>query len=204
MSVYRSLGLDIPAELYEPIKKKSPAGFVRPPAGFISPEISGLTGDYFKWLAAGQYDLSRQSSSMHAAESPLRFFYYGFDSRNLYFRVDGEYPLDRVILAEDSFVFHISGKAEYRLQLNSPAGAAALQKKVAGAWLETEYYGNWAIRKICELEVPLAPLELSPGDYIFVGLVHLRGGDELGRWPAEAPMKLIYAGGELELDTWLI
>ncbi len=204
MSVYRSLGIDTPAELYEPIKKKTPAGFIRPPAGFISPEISGLTGDYFKWLAAGQYDLSRQSSAMHSAESPLRLFYYGFDDKNLYFRVDGEYPLERVILPDDRFIFHISGKEEYRLQLVAPLGAAALQKQICGLWVETEYYCNWALRKICELEVPLAPLELSPGDYIFVSLAHQRGVDDLGRWPADAPMKLIYAGSELELDTWLI
>lgn len=204
MSVYRSLGIDIPAELYEPIKIKSPAGFVRAPAGFISPEISGLAGDFFKWLAAGQYDLSRQSSSMHSAESPLRLFYYGFDKKSLYFRIDGEHPLDRVILPDDKFIFYVSGMAEYRLQLIAAAGTAALQKKVGGIWAETEYYCNWALKKICELEVPLAPLELSPGNYIFVSLAHQRGGDELGRWPADAPMKLLYAGGELELDTWLI
>ena len=48
MNVYRSLGLEIPAELYEPIKKKSPAGFIRPPAGFISPEITGHVGGLFR------------------------------------------------------------------------------------------------------------------------------------------------------------
>jgi len=204
MSVYRALGLDIPAELYEPIKKKSPAGFIRPPAGFISPEISGLPADYFKWLAAGQYDLSRQASAMHSAESPLRLFYYGFDAKSLYFRVDGEYTLERVIRPEDRFIFHISCQEEYRLTVIAAAGAAALQKKIDGRWVETEYYCNWALRKICELEVPLAPLQLSPGDYIFVSLAHQRGADDLGRWPVDAPMKLIYAGGELELDTWLI
>jgi len=204
MSVYRSLGVDIPAELYEPIKQKSPAGFIRPPAGFISPEITGQTGDYFKWLAAGQYDLSRQASAMHSAEATLRHFYYGFDTGKLYFRVDGEQSLERIILPGDRLIFHVSGKAEYRLQLTAAVGAATLQKKVDGIWVETEYRCSWALRKICELELPLAPLELSPGNYIFVSLTHLRGSDDLGRWPADAPMKLIYAGGELELDTWLI
>jgi alpha-amylase/alpha-mannosidase (GH57 family) len=49
MNIYRSLRLEIPAELYEPIKKKSPAGFIRPPAGFVTPEITGHVGDYFEW-----------------------------------------------------------------------------------------------------------------------------------------------------------
>ena len=54
--------------------------------------------------------------------------------------------------------------------------------------------------------IPTSSMEKSLliGDYLFVSLVHLHNSNELGRWPADAPMKLLYAGGELELDTWLI
>ena len=76
--------------LFEPIKKESPAGFVREPADLISPEINGLVTDYFEWLAAGLYDLTRQSSAMHAAESLLQSFFYGFDRKSLFFRIDGD------------------------------------------------------------------------------------------------------------------
>jgi hypothetical protein len=204
MSVYRTLGLEIPPVLYEPVKLKNPAGFVRPPAGFITPDITGFVGDYFEWLAAGLYDLSRQLSAMHTAKTALRHFYYGFDRKKLYFRIDGEQPLDRFILPGDLFVLHLRGRADCRLVMSGNEGDGTLQIKLDGSWQDCENICRFAIRKVCEIEVPLALLQLSAGDYIFASLAHIRNSDEVGRWPADAPMKLIYAGGELELDTWLI
>lgn len=204
MSVYRSLGVEIPAELYEPIKKKSPAGFVREPAGFISPCITGLVGDYFEWLAAGLYDLSRQASTMHSAESVLKSFYYGFDRNALYFRVDGQQPLDRYLRPEDKLILYLMQKREYRVVIHPPAGFCKLQIMLDGEWEDMEYFCNWAIGRICEIQVPISALQLDAGDFIFASLAHHRGGNELGRWPADSPMKLMYAGSELELDTWLI
>ncbi len=202
--IYRLLGEDIPAELYEPIKKKIPAGFVREPAGLITPSITGHAVDYFEWLAAGLYDLSRQSSTMHAAAGGLKSFYYGFDRSSFYFRVDGEKPMDTYLAPGDRLVMFLSNRQEFRLVMQSPAGFCKLQSREGGEWLDLEHFCTWAIGRICELQVPLAPLGVKGGEYICASLVHQRGADELGRWPADSPMKLMYAGEELELDTWLI
>ena len=74
MNIYRLLGQDPPRELLEPIKKKSPAGLIREPAAFIDPEINGRISDYFEWLAAGLYDLTRQGSAMHSFRSDAAKF----------------------------------------------------------------------------------------------------------------------------------
>ncbi len=204
MNVYRSIGAEIPAELYEPVKKKSPAGFVRDPCGFISPVISGLVGDYFEWLAAGLYDLSRQGSTMHAAENPLRSFYFGYDHASFYFRVDGIIPLDKILLPDDELILHLVQKNEFRILMKSSVGESRLEKRISGRWIEKDDICHWAIRKICEIQVPLQPLKLHADDYIFATILHMRDSNELNRWPSDAPMKLMYAGEELELDTWLI
>jgi hypothetical protein len=104
----------------------------------------------------------------------------------------------------DSFVVHLSCNKEYRIVLQPAGNVSGLQERVGGKWSDAGTDCRFAIRKVCEIEVPLLPLALSAGDYVFISLVHQRGNDELGRWPADAPMKLVYAGGELELDTWLI
>jgi hypothetical protein len=141
---------------------------------------------------------------MHSAEALLRLFYYGFDRRSLYFRVDAEGGLARVMQSQDSLVLYLTMKAEYRVVMDSGSASTALQTRSDGQWSDTGISCRCALKKIGEIEVPLEPLNLSAGDYVFVSLVHLRGGNELGRWPTDAPMKLLYAGGELELDTWLI
>lgn len=204
MNIYRSLGLDIPAELYEAIKKKSPAGFIRPPAGFITPEITGHVGDYFEWLAAGLYDLSKQSSAMHSAEASLRLFYYGFDPNNLYFRVDGTESLARIIQNHDKLVLYLTLKAEYRVIIDAAGSCSPLQTRINGQWRDSKISCRYALNKIFEIEVPLESLNIATGDCLFVSLVHQRASNDIGRWPADAAMKLYYAGGELELDTWLI
>jgi len=106
--------------------------------------------------------------------------------------------------AQNSFVLYLTQKAEYRVRITPDCNEPKLQEKTGGKWVETGHSCRSAIRRICEIEVPLSPLDLAVGDYIFVSLTYLRGDEDIGRWPADAPMKLLYAGGEIELDTWLI
>jgi hypothetical protein len=204
MAVYRLLSMEVPAALYEPIKKKSPAGLVREPAAFITPRLSGTVDDYFEWLAAGLYDLSRQSSAMHASESVLRSLFYGFDRESLYFRVDGELPLECQLAADDILTLYLLYQKEYRVVVARSSQSGPLQVKLEGGWQATGAACRWAVGKVCEVQVPIAPLGLAEGDNLFAYLSLSRGGDERGRWPVDAPLALHYAGQGLELDNWLI
>jgi len=204
MHVYGLLQLDIPPELFEPIKKESPAGLVREPADLISPVISGLVQDYFEWLAAGLYDLTRQSSAMHAAESLLHSFFYGFDRRWLYFRIDGATVLNRTLLAQDSLNLHLIHGREYRLAMDLQSDEGPLLAKDDGDWKETGHICQWKIVRICEVRVPLVAINPDPGRRFFAFITLSRDNVEMGRWPVDAAMALRYAGPELELETWLI
>jgi hypothetical protein len=203
-NVYRLLGVDIPGELYDPIKKKSPAGFVRDPAAFITPTINGLVSDYFEWLAAGLYDLAKQSSAMHSAESLLQSFFFGFDRQALYFRIDGERALDKVFKDDDLFILHLVCDKEFRLPMRLDGFDAPLQTRKSGEWEILPIICQWQIRKICEVRIPLDAINPEPGSMLFAYLTLMRGDDEVGRWPVDSPMRLKYAGAELELDNWLI
>jgi len=204
MNIYHLLKLDVPPELFEPIKKESPAGFVRDPADLISPVINGLVTDYFEWLAAGLYDLTRQSSAMHAAESFLQSFFYGFNRKALYFRIDGATALDKTLLPGDILNLHLILGREYCLAMNRGSDGGELQVKDEGVWKATGQSCRWKIAKVCEVEVPLAAINPEPGGKLFAYIALRRGNDEIGRWPTDAPMVLKYAGPDLELETWLI
>ncbi|ABQ25062.1 glycoside hydrolase family 57 protein [Geotalea uraniireducens] len=204
MNVYRLLGLDAPRELFEPIKKKSPAGLVREPAALISPVISGIVTDYFEWLAAGLYDLTRQSSAMHAAESLMQSFFYGFDRKFLFFRVDGVQSLEKTMQAGDRLNLQLIHDNEFRLTMSLGADEGSLLVKSEGEWRETGTLCRWKIIKIAEARVPLEIFNLMPGDKLFAFVTLMRGDEELGRWPTDAPLLINYAGPDLELETWLI
>jgi alpha-amylase/alpha-mannosidase (GH57 family) len=204
MNVYRLLGLDVPRELFEPIKKKTLAGLVREPVALITPTINGLVTDYFEWLAAGLYDLTKQASAMHAAESMLQSFFYGFDRSCFYFRVDGVQSLDRIMHAGDQLVLHLVHDNEFRLVMSLQADGGPLQIKKSGSWVDSGSFCPFRIAKTAEAGISLEILKLHQGDKLFAFLTLVRGTEEIGRWPVDAPLSLNYAGPELELDTWLI
>ena len=204
MNVYRLLGRDIPRDLFEPIKKKSIAGFVREPAALVSPVINGLVTDYFEWIDAGLYDLTRQSSAMHAAESLLQSFFYGYDRKALYFRIDGTGALDKTLDGADRLTLHLIHDREYRVIMSLSSDGGTLERKSEGMWQPLDVTCDWKIRRICELRVPLAGINPEPGEKLFCYLTLTRNDEETGRWPTDAPMPLTYRGAALEMENWLI
>ena len=204
MNVYRLLGLETPRELFEPIKKVTPAGLVREPAALIAPTVNGLVDDYFEWLAAGLYDLTKQASAMHAAESLLQSFFYGFDRESLFIRLDSPAPFAESLLEGDELHLHLATAGEYRLDLRLGTTAGNLLVKGAKGWKRGGGRCRWAIGRICEIAVPLPPLGLEPHGRLAVFVTLTRAGEEFGRWPADSPLLLSYAGPDLDAYNWIV
>ena len=204
MNVYRLLGLAVPRELYEPIKKQSPAGFVRDPAALITPAITGVVTDYFEWLAAGLYDLTKQSSAMHAGESLLQSFFYGYDRNYFYIRIDGVQSLEKIFQTGDLLSLHLIHASEYRLDMQLGVCEGELLVKGATGWQASGTITQYGIVRIAEARIPLATLNLAAGDKLFAYFTLTRSREELGRWPVDTPLLLNYAGPDLDLETWLI
>jgi len=204
MNVYRLLGIDMPLELLEAIKKKNPAGLIREPAGFIDPEINGKISDYFEWLAAGLYDLTRQGSAMHSSDRMLQSFYYGYNNSHLYFRIDGIQELSRMLREIDVLNLHLIYDREYRLPLQIRSDEGLLQVRENNVWVPTNGHCRWKIAKTCEVCIPLEAIKPAPKSKMFASVTLVRDNEEIGRWPTDAPLLLYYAGAEIELDNWLI
>jgi alpha-amylase/alpha-mannosidase (GH57 family) len=203
-NVYRLLGLDPPPKLLEPIKTKSPAGLVREPAGFITPAINGRVVDYFEWLAAGLFDLTRQGSAMHSADRMLQGFYWGYNREALFFRIDGLQDLSRLLRETDLLALHLIAEREYRLPMQRSANQGMLLVKEGGGWVPTNTCCRWAIDRTCEVAIPLEALGLQPKTKLFASLTLTRDNEQIGRWPSDAPLMLNYEGPDLEVNDWLI
>jgi alpha-amylase/alpha-mannosidase (GH57 family) len=202
--VYRLLNLEVPRELFEPIKTITPAGLVREPSNLITPVINGMVDDYFEWLGAGLYDLSRQSSAMHAGESLLYCFFYGYDGDFFYFRVDGASPLEKILRPGDMLRLHLLLEKEYLLVMRPGTSEGEMLVKDHAAWTGTGAVCRWKIGRICEARIPISAIGPEKEHCFFVYLALTRGEDEIGRWPTHTPMALTYRGAELELENWLV
>jgi len=201
MNIYRLLDMEAPGELYEPIKKQLPAGFVRAPAALITPEVTGVVSDFFEWLSAGLYDLTKQSSAMHAAESLLQSFFYGFDRDFFYFRIDGVQSLEKIFQQDDRLSLHLIHDREFRLEMQTGVGEGELQVKGPYGWRPSGAVSKYGIGRIAEARIPLSALNLSAGDKLLTYFTLTRNSDQLGRWPADTPLLLNYAGPDLEMES---
>lgn len=204
MNIYLLLEQAPPRELLEPIKKKNPAGLVREPAAFINPDINGRISDYFEWLAAGLYDLTRQGSAMHSSDSMLQSFYYGYSRTSFFIRIDGVQDLSRLLREDDVLNLHLIYDHDYRLSLQMKSDEGLLLVKESGGWVPTGSQCHWKIARTCEISIPLSGIKLVPGGKLFVSVTLVRDNEEIGRWPSDAPLMLYYVGADLELDNWLI
>jgi len=204
LNVYRLLGQDPPHQLLEPIKKKSPAGLIREPAALIDPDINGRTSGYFEWLAAGLYDLTRQGSAMHSSDRMLQSFYFGYNRKSFFFRIDGIQDLSRLLRDGDVLNLHLNLDREYRLPMQKITDEGLLQVRENNVWVPTSGHCVWKIARTCEISVPLETLKLIPGSKLFASITLVRDNEEIGRWPSDASLLLQYAGPEIELDNWLI
>ena len=204
MKIYQLLGIESPGDLLEPIGKKRPSGLVREPTAMIRPEIDGCISDYFEWMAAGFYDLTRQGSAMHSSDRTLQGFYFGFGKASLFFRVDGSRDLDRILMDGDILNLNLTLDHEYRLSMRLGVDEGFLLIKEDSKWVPTCERCRWEIAKICEMRIPLSALNLKPQSKIFAALTLVRNNDEIGRWPPDAPLTLYYVGPEIEMENWLV
>lgn len=89
--VYQLAGLNVPENLYTPIKAGGKAGLLRASTNFIAPVLDGKITSFFEWMGSGLFDVIFDMGSMHMDDRILRLFYWGFGKDNLYLRLDGDF-----------------------------------------------------------------------------------------------------------------
>jgi hypothetical protein len=88
MNVYRALGKPWPDELMRPVKRLRVEARVKKPWSALSVTVDGRRTDYFEWISAGHYDMSREYSALAGEASFLSDVYFGFDMNQLLLRLD--------------------------------------------------------------------------------------------------------------------
>lgn len=197
-SLYHQRQLTVPARLHQWIKP--PTGTVAglEPGACFTPTIDGRIGDYFEWLAAGHIELAA-GGAMYASREQLQQISYGYDANQLFFRLDQPELLKALCGAEGCLEIRLSAHQLFRLRFRFKEQTLELfagNKPLA--------IGQGACQQVLELGVPLAPLELQPGDLINLSCHALQGEREFGRWPTEGSASFCYRGCALDDDNWSV
>ncbi len=84
----RAVGLEPPGFLRIPISRHVAPRPLTEPVSFVTPNLDGIVTHFYEWYGAGHYDPALVSTAMHPGRMKLQHLYYGFDAKNLYFRID--------------------------------------------------------------------------------------------------------------------
>ncbi len=181
MNAYRAAGRPWPEDLQRPIKqlRREPA-FKRPWA-MLSVRLDGRRSDYFEWIAAGHYDMSREYGAVSGEAAFIRDIYFGFDEERLLLRLDFKPGVDRqAALAEGGL----------RVVVTRPRHASAAVRGTAD--------------EILEAAVPFALLDLQPGDEVEFFLEFERPGGVPVRLPTLSPLAFQVPTRDFEKINWQV
>jgi alpha-amylase/alpha-mannosidase (GH57 family) len=206
-NVYTLLGSNPPGWLFTPISRAGPHKPLHdPPLSFLKVKVDGRA-TYFEWIDAARYICGNDRGTMTlVTRGWLRAIWFGFDASRLLIRVDTEGGPARERLQEaDRLRVGFVDPAEREIMVLEPAASrpvAYLQK--AGCPLANGTTVEVATGAICEVAVPFARLDLSPGDPIRFYVELLNADSSLDRAPREGILELTVPSLDFEHIMWQV
>jgi hypothetical protein len=138
------------------------------------------------------------TGAMHQVSEPaggIAVVEFGFDLDNLFLRVDGVRPMDRLVDGGVELVIRFVKPDGVRLVVRrrgAVSEAALMRRLDTGRWTAGQPPAGvrTAIGTVAEVQIPFSVLGLGTGDPValFVGLV--RGTADIDRQPGERPIEL--------------
>lgn len=198
-NVYNLIGRQPPGELELPIKKLRLVRPLKEPAYLIQPVLDGEITNYYEWLSAGCYDITRARGAMHQIETLLQAIYYGFSLSDLFVRLDVNLNLKNDEAKNYSFAVVFSAPLEAKAELSFDKDASRYVFKFDQVNIE-----SFGVGRIIELGVPFSYLAAKPGQKIEFIIVIYKDGQELERWPRGGGITVTVPTESYEEEQWFI
>jgi hypothetical protein len=193
--------------LFTPISR---GGGLRPihdqPISFSHVKIDGRA-TYFEWIDAARYVCGNERGTMTlVSRSLLECVWFGFDAERLLVRIDTAGGAARHRLAEaDRLRIGFVDPAEREVVVINPAETSPVAcLNHAGRLLANGRTIPVATGAVCELGIPFARLDRSPGDPIRFYVELSRGESSLDRAPREGVFELVAPSPDFERILWQV
>ncbi len=147
-NIYHFIGLEPPLALYQPIRTSFLAAHVSKPIDYITPIIDGKLTHYYEWQQAGFFDCLKAGSTMHKAERLIAGIWFGFDTDNLYLKIDRGITVSRERFANFTFEIEFFDTRKVLMTIQGSSGEI-----VGNDDLHTGF--DFALKDLLELSCPL-------------------------------------------------
>lgn len=202
MEVYRLLDHDIPAALYQTIKKRHFDRFESTmPKNFIHPVLDGKSSNFYEWVGAAVYDIQNSvQSSMHQVTRIADKIYVGFNAENLYLRLDFFNKPDPML----DFVLAIKRPRTITVVLTPLRGIMEKYEMEDGIQKKTNLKPDFKMNKILEMGIPFKELEIKAGDIIGFQMLIKQAGKLLEEFPNMNLIELQVPDKDFDLIEWSV
>jgi hypothetical protein len=205
-NVYLLLGDTPPAELSQPISRRSFRALYTVPRAFLDVKIDGrLT--FFEWIGSGRYTCQNERGTMAlVTPGPIQDLYFGFDLENLLIRVDFDGPARTALIDYDNLRIGFLEPAGWEARIvPGPRGWG-----VSSASIELWHHESIVqaiglavgVDQIVEACIPFEALELKPTQPLQFFVELCQEAQSRDRAPREEPIQLLVPSADYELIMW--
>ena len=198
-NVYSICGTPIPAALKTHICRSEAVPEMRQPTDYIHPAIDGQLTSFYEWTGAGIYEAGRAMGAMYQAERFIESIHFGFDTTQLFLRVDFRKSVT------------LPPQTGFRIQFLQPQAAilniSDLTAPVINGNLTVGDHPGILISdirygKILEIALPFAKLDLCFAQLItFTAHIHVKNVD-MERHPDVGTLTVTSPSEHFELENW--
>ncbi len=196
--VYASLGEDVPPEVEEPIYAGRISRLTREAAGSMQAAIDGRISGYFEWQAAALLRTSGLASAMQRSGWVVHELYFGFDTENLWLRIDTDGRAAQTLSGCRLEVIFVD-ETRHIIALAIDPETDVLT--IDGDLCE---HAQCAIDRIIEARVPLQAVDAGPGSTLRLAVVVGRDGRVIERWPEMGSLAVRVPTEEAMAANWFV
>jgi alpha-amylase/alpha-mannosidase (GH57 family) len=177
-NVYYLTDREPPSEFFVPVRSAYQLGFLESPLDYIAPKMDGLVTHYYEWHHAGLYDCLKAGSAMHKSRNIVSQIWFGYDPKNLYFRLDPSKDAGPDSLSTATIEIEFMSPEKYSLILQP------------GKDVEAGEGALFAFKDILEISLSISVFKSIPDRSVAFRIL-VRVDDELiEAWPASEAFRI--------------
>jgi alpha-amylase/alpha-mannosidase (GH57 family) len=207
-NIYHLIGKASPQYLDLPIKHVTAIRPTREPAYLIKPVLDGEITNYYEWLSAGYYDIGKLKGAMHQSETLVKGIHYGFDTENLYVRLDVNLDLGNSEAKDISFAITTIHPQHYKISASYKKDKGKFVLDICELaddhWNYVKSIDSVGIKHIVEISVPFSDINAGKDDEIQFIVSIEKDGQELERWPRGGSISFRVPSHDYEERQWSV
>ena len=205
-NVYKLFNVDTPRILDAPISRVDRKKPYSHPKRFLDIKLDGVVSNYFEWLDAGKYNVSKDMDTMHRTSvQPIHSVFFGFDIDNLFIRIDFDKDLLSQYMEKGKLVITFIQPQE--LQIHTSAFADKPLKftiKNKDYKYEGKDFYSISFGKIMELSCAFAGLDFFPGIEVEFFIELVKDTETIQRMPLRTVFCFSVPSKDFERMMWQV